>query len=165
MTYEILNTETFVEIKYGNIYYELKEAPEDLTNKIPYASLMEELQQFLSSIDEEKIKLGDINFSGHYDSDDDLSELINTDECLAMTLNYDSNYTLKDLQKIAEYYEISTRKLNKAELIEQILTFEDNSDNNTVTTRRKRLWNYMKQIKQDKYLKPFMIFDSPIISK
>lgn len=165
MNYEILNTETFVEIKYGNIYYQLKECPEDLTNKIPYDSLMEELQQFLSSIDQEKVKLGEINFSGQYDSDDDLMGLHNMDECLAMTLNYDNNYTLKDLQKIAEYYEISTRKLNKGELIEQILTFEDNSDNDVITTRRKRLWNYMKQIKQDKYLKPFLIFDSPIISK
>ena len=30
MNYEILNTESFIEIKYGNIYYELKEHPEDL---------------------------------------------------------------------------------------------------------------------------------------
>ena len=165
MTYEILNTETFVEIKYGNIYYELKERPEDLTNKIPYDSLLEELQQFLSSMDKEKIKLGDLNFPGGYVSDDDLSELINSDECLAMTVNYDSNYTLKDLQKIAEYYEISIRKLNKAELIEKILTYEDNSDNEVKTKTRKKLWNYMKQIKQDKYLKQFLIFDSPIISK
>lgn len=165
MNYEILNTESFIEIKYGNIYYELKEHPEDLTNKIPYESLMEELQQFLSTIDEEKIKLGEINFPGQYDSDDDLSGFHNMDECLAMTINYNENYTLKDLQKIAEYYEISSRKLNKAELIEHILTYEDNSDNNAITIRRKQLWNYMKQIKQDKYLKQFLIFDSPIISK
>tara|TARA_A100001011_G_C14107503_1_gene755473 strand:- start:425 stop:922 length:498 start_codon:yes stop_codon:yes gene_type:complete len=165
MTYETLNTETFIEIKYGNIYYELKEQPEDLTNKIPYDSLLEELQQFLSSMDQEKIKLGDINFPGGYESDDNLSDLVSMDQCLAMTLNYDNNYTLKDLQKIAEYYEISVRKLNKAELIEKILTYEDNSENEAITTRRKQLWNYMKQIKQDKYLKPFLIFDSPIISK
>ena len=167
MTYERLNTETFTEIKYGNIYYELKEAPEDLTNKIPYDSLIEELQQFLSTIEQEKKKLGDINFPGGYvsDDDDEFSQLFNMDECLAMTVNYDNNYTLKDLQKIAEYYDISIRKLNKAEIIEKILTYEDNSDNEAVTTRRKQLWNYMRQIKKDKYLKQFLIFDSPIISK
>ena len=153
MTYEILNTESFIEIKYGNIYYELKEAPEDLINKIPYDSLIEELQHFLSSIQQEKVKLGDVNFPGGYISDDDLSEQINMDECLAMTVNYDNNYTLKDLQKIAEYYEISIRKLNKSEIIEKILTYEDSSNNKAITTRRKHLWNCMRQIKKDKYLK------------
>ena len=35
MTYDKLNTEQFVAIKYGNIFYELKEREADITNKIP----------------------------------------------------------------------------------------------------------------------------------
>ena len=87
------------------------------------------------------------------------------DEYLAMTVNYNDNYTLKDLQKIAEYYEMSTRKLSKAELIEHIIAYEDNTDNEVKTKQRKKLWHYMREIKRDKYLKSFLIFDSPAISK
>ena len=166
MTYDKLNTHQFVEIKYGNIFYELKEREADITNKIPYGSLMEELQQFLSTIEEKKDDAIETIFPDSFpNEEDDISEYLNLDECLAMTVNYNENYTLKDLQKIAEYYEISTRKLSKAELIENIIAYEDNTDNQVKTKQRKKLWHYMKEIKRDKYLKSFLIFDSPAISK
>jgi len=166
MTYNILNTEQFVEIKYGNIFYELKEREADITNKIPYGSLIEEMQQFLSTTEIKDESIG-MYFPNDFQEDDtnDCSEFSNLDECLAMTVNYNENYTLKDLQKIAEYYEISTRKLSKAELIEHIIAYEDNEDNQVKTKQRKKLWHYMKEIKRDKYLRSFLIFDSPAISK
>ena len=166
MTYSTLNTKEFVEIKYGNIFYELKEREADITNKIPYGSLIEEMQQFVSTIE----KMEDSNgmfFPNDFQEDDgnDFSEFSNLDKCLALTVNYNENYTLKDLQKIAEYYEISSRKLSKAELIEHIIAYEDNEDNEVKTKQRKKLWYYMKEIKRDKYLRSFLIFDSPAISK
>tara|TARA_B100000941_G_C28427908_1_gene512531 strand:- start:40 stop:546 length:507 start_codon:yes stop_codon:yes gene_type:complete len=168
MTYHRINTDKFVEIKYGNIFYELKERVADVTNKIPYNNLIEELQQFLSTIEEKKDCGIEMSFPTVFQEDiddNDLSDFLNLDECLAMSVNYNENFTLKDLQKIAEYYEISTRKLSKAELIEHIIAYEDNTHNNTKTKQRKKLWHYMKEIKRDKYLRSFLIFDSPAISK
>lgn len=166
MTYDKLNTEQFVEIKYGNIFYELKEREADITNKIPYGSLIEELQHFLTTIEEKQDDTIPIALPTDFqENNDDLSEYLNLDEYLAMTVNYNDNYTLKDLQKIAEYYEMSTRKLSKAELIEHIIAYEDNAENQEKTNQRKKLWHYMKEIKRDKYLKSFLIFDSPAISK
>ena len=166
MTYNILNTDKFVKIKYGNIFYELKEKEANLRDKIPYGSLIEELQQFLSTIEKQDDSVG-MCFPNDFECDDgnDFSEFSDLDESLAMTVNYNENYTLKDLQKIAEYYEISARKLSKAELIEQLLAYEDNHENDVKTKQRKKLWHYMKEIKRDKYLRPFLIFDSPAISK
>ena len=166
MTYNILNTDHFVEIKYGNIFYELKEKQADIKDKIPYGSLIEELQQFLSTIEKKDDSVG-MCYPNDYESGDgnNFSEFSDLDECLAMTLNYNENYTIKDLQKIAEYYEISTRKLSKGELIEHIIAYEDNEDNHVKIKQRKKLWHYMKEIKRDKYLRPFLIFDSPAISK
>ena len=169
MIYDLLTKDSFTEIKLGNIYYELKEAPFDIENKIPYNNLIEELQHFLTTIPEDKSN-HDFTKDMHEDvsslsSCNDFGEYINADQCLAMTINYNENYTLKDLQKIAEYYEISTRKMNKAELIEKILAFEDNDNNKDKTFQRKKLWEYMKQIKKDKYLKQFLIIDSPVISR
>jgi len=164
MTFNRLNTDKFMEIKYGNIFYELKEKEVDITNKIPYSSLIEELQHFLSTIEEKNEDATEMTFPNDF-QDDDLCKYLNMDECLAMTVSYNENYTLKDLQKIAEYYEISCRKLSKAELIEHIIAYEDNHDNEVKTKQRKKLWHYMKEIKRDKYLRPFLIFDSPAISK
>ena len=50
MIYDLLTKDSFTEIKLGNIYYELKEAPFDIENKIPYNNLIEELQHFLTTI-------------------------------------------------------------------------------------------------------------------
>ena len=90
--------------------------------------------------------------------------MFDADDCFARTFDYNENYTLKDLQKIAEYYEISHRKQCKVELVETIVGFEDNSENSELVKQRKKMWFYMKCIKQDKRLRQFLIFDSPIIS-
>ena len=175
MIYDILSQNEFKEIKYGNIFFELREKKENLQEKIPYESLIEELQNFLQTMQIKKTDIqeiyddtsseefNDINGSCYQMNSD--SETAHLDKCLALNFNYNENYTLKDLQKIAEYYEISTRKLCKIELVEKIIEYEENLENIEKVKIRKKLWNYMKAIKRDKYLKPFLIFDSPFISK
>lgn len=176
MIYDTLSKNKFKEIRHGNIFYELKEKIENMEDKIPYENLIEELQIFLQTL---QVKKSDIQEIYGETSSEDLDDMVNDssfqfnsesvttdlDKCLALNFNYNENYTLKDLQKIAEYYEISTRKLCKVELVEKIIEYEENFENIVKVTNRKKLWNYMKAIKKDKYLKSFLIFDSPIISK
>ena len=81
------------------------------------------------------------------------------DDYVAAELDFNENYTKKQLEKIADYYKISKRKKRKNELIEEIVIFEKDISNYNITERRKLLWFYMSEIKNDNYLSKFLILD------
>ena len=81
------------------------------------------------------------------------------DDYIAQEVEYQANYTKKELDKIAEYYEISKRKKKKQDLIEEIVLFEKDPDNIEIIFQRKKLWSYVQEIKGDKYLSKYLIFD------
>ncbi len=81
------------------------------------------------------------------------------DDYVASELNYNENYTKKQLELIADYYEISKRKKKKGELIEEIVIFEKEPSNYDITQRRKTLWFYMEEINNDSFLSKFLILD------
>ena len=83
----------------------------------------------------------------------------NMDDYIALELDYNENYTKKELEKIADYYEISKRKKKKADLIEEIVLFEKDLTNEEVVTRRKTMWFYIQEIMNDNYLSKFLIFN------
>ena len=78
---------------------------------------------------------------------------------IAMELDYQTNYTKKQLERICDYYDISKRKKKKPQLVEEIVQFEKNTNNLTVVYQRKKLWGYIEEIKSDKYLRKFLILD------
>ena len=81
------------------------------------------------------------------------------DDYVASEIDYNENYTKKQLELIADYYEISKRKKKKAELIEEIVIFEKEPSNYDITQRRKTLWFYMEEINNDSFLSKFLILD------
>ena len=81
------------------------------------------------------------------------------DDYLASELDYNENYTKKQLELIADYYSISKRKKKKAQLIEEIVIFEKEPSNYDMTQRRKTLWFYMDEINNDSFLNKFLILD------
>lgn len=81
------------------------------------------------------------------------------DDIYASELDYNENYTRKQLDRIADYYQISKRKKRKGELVEEIVIFENDLSNYEITERRKLLWFYMEEIKNDNYLSKFLILD------
>ena len=81
------------------------------------------------------------------------------DDCIALEIEYDTNYTKKDLEKIIDYYELDKRNKKKGELIESIVLFESDHTNIEVVHKRKKLWSYIREIKDDKYLSKYLIFD------
>jgi len=85
--------------------------------------------------------------------------LLGMDDYLASELDYQTNYIKKDLERIADYYEISKRKKRKDELVEDIVLFEKDPVNIQKVYQRKKLWKYMEEIKKDKYLRQFLILD------
>mgnify|MGYP001490183104 CR=1 FL=1 len=81
------------------------------------------------------------------------------DDYVACELDYNENYTKKQLELIADYYSISKRKKKKAQLIEEIVIFEKEPSNYDMTQRRKTLWFYMEEINNDSFLNKFLILD------
>lgn len=77
----------------------------------------------------------------------------------AQEINYDTNFTKKELEKILDYYEISKRRKKKAQMIEEIILYEKNNENIYTVLQRKKLWGYIKELKEDTYLRQFIIFD------
>ena len=81
------------------------------------------------------------------------------DDYIALEINYQTNFTKKELGRIADYYEISKRKKKKAELITDIVLYEKDPENLPIVHQRKKLWSYIQEIKEDKYLSKFLILD------
>ena len=89
----------------------------------------------------------------------EITAAISLDDMVAMELDYQTNYTKKQLDRICDYYSISKRKKKKHQLVEEIVQFEKNADNLTIVYQRKKLWGYIDEIKNDTYLRKFLILD------
>ena len=89
----------------------------------------------------------------------DWNEGLSLDDYVASEIDYNENYTKKQLDLIADYYEISKKKKKKAELIEEIVIFEKEPTNYDITQRRKTLWFYIEEINNDSFLSKFLILD------
>ena len=131
-------------INNNNIKYEFIEMSSKSNPSVNYEDLLKEVNEAVEQLPS--------------NSDDDLSMMIMSDY-VAQELHYNENFTVKQLNKIAEYYEISKRKKKKYELIEEIVLFENNPNNHEIVSRRVMLWEYIEEIKKDKYLSKFLILD------
>ncbi len=87
------------------------------------------------------------------------NEGLSIDDYVASEIDYNENYTKKQLDLIADYYNISKRKKKKGQLIEEIVIFEKEPTNYDITQRRKTLWFYMEEINNDSFLSKFLILD------
>jgi len=130
----------------NNIFYEFNEIQSKDAEKVNVT--YEELLANVNST------VGKLSSS---DSETDIGMMMS--DYVAQELNYNENYTLRQLYRIAEYYDISKRKKKKTELIEEIVVFENQPENCEIVNRRTTLWRYMEEIKQDKYLSKFLILE------
>jgi hypothetical protein len=72
---------------------------------------------------------------------------------------YMTNYTVKQLTHIMNYYKINIHKLRKNEMAQLIVLFENEYNNIYKVNQREKLWNYISEIKNDEYLSKFLLFD------
>lgn len=129
-----------------NIKYSLKEYKKN--DKDDVGLTFDELENFI----EEKEK--EINTS-YEDYDDNYSEMF-----FLLEQDYNENYTKKELELIAGYYDISKRKKKKLDLIQEIIIFEQNELNYEIVEKRKLHWFYLEQLSNDDYLKQFIIINN-----
>ena len=131
----------------ANLQYSLQENKKN-NDKVSY----EDVLQQVDTLDE---ALPDLEIQYVYEDE----AILGMDDYLASELDYQTNYIKKELERIADYYEISKRKKRKDELVEVIVLFEKDPVNIQKVYQRKKLWKYMEEIKKDKYLRQFLILD------
>ena len=81
------------------------------------------------------------------------------DKAIALELEYSTNYTVKQLSQMLDYYEISKRKLRKDEMVQILVMFETDPHNLSIVSRRKRLWANVQELREDSYFAKFVVFN------
>lgn len=85
----------------------------------------------------------------------------NNDLIIPQTINYRENFTVKELLLICDYYgiakELKSNKCNKCEIIEFLVIFESHSINSVIVFKRQKLWFYINELKNDKFMKKYVL--------
>ena len=89
-------------------------------------------------------------------------EPMNNDLILSKMLNYNENFTVKELLLICDYYgfgkELKSNKCNKEQIIEVLVLFESDLNNSDIVFKRQNMWFYMGQLKNDKFMKKYVLW-------
>jgi hypothetical protein len=87
---------------------------------------------------------------------------LNDSLIVSKMINYQENFTVKELLIICDYYGLSKElkhiKCNKDQLIEILVSFESDTNNSDITFKRQNLWFYMNELKKDKFMKKFLLW-------
>lgn len=98
-----------------------------------------------------------------------LNEMLNTEynlksinDLYVQLIHYDLNYTVKQLLLICEYYGISkdlkNNKCNKSDILNTLIIYENNIENQERVNKRKQLWHYINELKNDKFMKKYVLW-------
>ena len=75
-------------------------------------------------------------------------------------INY-SYLTLKQLNLICDYYGISSyiriAKCKKEDIVNLLVLYESTDENFQIVEKRKRMWKYLDELKNDAFMKKFII--------
>ena len=99
-----------------------------------------------------------LNAENNDAENNDAENNIEIKEQYASALNYNLNYSVKELQRIMDYYEIKGTKLNKGNMIELLIEFESEPNNREIKNKRKRLFDNINELKNNKYMKKFIMW-------
>jgi hypothetical protein len=108
-----------------------------------YDSMMQSLHEELNNATPDFMEFEDLDF-------------FKMDCATAVSFDYEMNYTIKQLKHIAGYYGLKCRN-RKGDIIQDIVLFEMDAENGDAVARRKRLFHYMDMLKNDEYLKAYVI--------
>lgn len=104
-----------------------------------------------------------------YDSSSDgfeqeLDDLIHdsTNSIVAVSNNYNVNFTIKQLLVICDYYGLSktlkSNKNNKEYIVNVLVLFEKDYANQDIVFKRRNMWYFMAELKNDKFMKKYVIW-------
>ena len=111
-----------------------------------------------SETTENEATIDDKNGVQQYENVNIYEEFLDNEDMTPYILNYQLNFTLRQLTQICDYYNIlKPKKCNKDILIQLIIHFEGNVANEDIVTKRKMMWFYMEELKNDKYMKKYIV--------
>lgn len=67
-------------------------------------------------------------------------------------------YSLKELHKICDYYNIKYTKLKKNEIINTLLLFEKNYLNCCIVSRRRIMWGLIEELRNDTKMSKYILW-------
>ena len=127
-----------------NITFFLDE-PEDIANELDTDFY---INHVLQEIESNEIYDNDLN--------------LHNDLKLPQLINYQENFTIKELMLICEYYgfakELKTKKYNKEEIVYFLVEYELNPLNTDIVYKRQNMWFYMNELKNDKFMKKYILW-------
>ena len=118
------------------------------------------------SLDETTVELNneDIinNLSDEFDYTNQINNLTCEEIMESLSIEYKINYTVKDLLLICEYYgiskELKIHKCCKDIIIQFLVDFESIPLNNTIVLRRQEMWRCINILKNDKFMKKYVLW-------
>jgi hypothetical protein len=75
-----------------------------------------------------------------------------------LKLLYTTQYNIKNLQQILQYYGLQKNKMVKDEMIQVLLFYETDKANQFIVERRLRLWQNIQELKADPYFSKYILF-------
>ena len=74
--------------------------------------------------------------------------------------NLYEKYSLKELYKICDYYEMTKiKKYKKMELINLIMAFEEDDNNSYIVSKRRIMWTFMEELNSDDKMKKYVLWN------
>ena len=136
-----------------NVHYEI--TPK---NKEEKEGLLD-INAYIAEIVDADENAADENAADENAADENSDNKHDPSRIAAFELDYLTNYTVKMLSHILDYYKLSRRKLNKTEMVQIIVIFENDPVNEVIVATRRQLWKYLKRLRDDEYLSKYIIFD------
>lgn len=99
----------------------------------------------------------DVLLSSFY-SDDEDDDILDCIKILTDSMDEYESLNIKQLLRIQEYYNIPKTK-KKGEMVSNIIAFESDLANTEIVMRRKKLWAFMRELKEDKCMKQYIFWD------
>ena len=99
--------------------------------------------------------------SGSGSGSEEEEESLDTDLLLSRIIYYHENCTVKELTLICDYYDITKdlkKKYTKDIIVHFLVEFESNPENKQVVIQRKNMWFYINELKNDKFMKKFVLW-------
>jgi len=132
------------EQEQGNIYFLLEEE-KDIENIEEQCNDLEQIMSFLNDNDNDNL----LYFKNmHFYNNNGL---------------FYNTFTIKELMKICKYYKISkyitTANYKKQYIIDTIICYESQNTNYEIVEKRHRIWSFMTEIMNDKYMKKTVIWN------
>ena len=81
---------------------------------------------------------------------------------VSQIIHYTDNCTVKDLLVVCDYYGfakgLKSCKCTKEQIVECLVSFETDPTNADIVFKRQTAWFYIHELKQDKFMKKFVLW-------